>query len=156
MGVLKMRVYLAGKMRNAPHFNFPQFHKYAKQLRAAGHEVFSPAEHDIARHGKDISKGNKTGSNEQAEKEHRFDLRTALGEDLAWICAEAEAVALIPGWETSKGVAAEKATAEALGLEIIYLGAKPTKKVDLRHCWPPGKSSNTVIAFPRKKKGTAA
>jgi hypothetical protein len=39
---------------------------------------------------------------------------------LAWICKEADAVYLLKGWEKSKGALAEKATAEALGLEVMY------------------------------------
>lgn len=48
-------------------------------------------------------------------------MRVALGVDLGWICAEADAVALLPGWERSKGATAERAAAVALGLEIIEL-----------------------------------
>jgi hypothetical protein len=50
-----------------------------------------------------------------------FSLRRALGDDLAWICAEADAVALLPGWKDSKGATAERATAIALGLHVIEL-----------------------------------
>lgn len=108
-------------MRGIPEFNFPAFHQAARNLRSLGHVVFSPAEKDIERHGTDISKGNTTGSLEQAGKEHSFSLRQALGEDLAYICAHAEAIALLPGWENSSGAAAEFATAKALGLKFIYL-----------------------------------
>lgn len=116
-----MKLYLAGPMRGYPEFNFPAFHAAAEKLRAQGHEVFSPAERDIERHGTDISKGNTTGSLEQVSKEHGFSLRVALGEDLEWICKHAEGVALLPGWKDSKGARAEKATATALGLTIIEL-----------------------------------
>jgi hypothetical protein len=116
-----MRVYLAGPMRGYPEFNFPAFHAAAAKLREQGHIVFSPAEKDMERHGTDISKGNTTGSLEQAAKEHNFSLRQALGEDLEWICAHAEAIACLPGWEASSGVSAEWHTAKALGLKFIYL-----------------------------------
>jgi hypothetical protein len=117
-----MRIYLAGPMRGIPEFNFPAFHKAAEYLRSLGHEVFSPAEKDNERHGADISAGNLTGDEAEAAKKYGFNLREALGVDLAWICAHAEAVAVLPGWENSKGAKAEKATAEALGLEIMFLG----------------------------------
>lgn len=117
-----MKVYLAGPMRGIPEFNFPAFHAAAAQLRACGHHVFSPAERDIERHGGvDISKGNASGCEDEAAKAHGFNLREALGDDLAWICAEAEAIALLPGWENSKGAAAELATARALGLEVFHV-----------------------------------
>jgi hypothetical protein len=116
-----MKIYVAGPMRGIPEFNFPAFNAAADKLKAEGHIVFNPAQKDNERHGKDISKGNANGCEETAAKEHGFDLRVALGDDLAWICAEADAIALLPGWEKSKGATAEKATAEALGLEIIKL-----------------------------------
>lgn len=109
-------------MRGIPEFNFPAFMLAARQLRSVGHEVFNPAEKDIERHnGVDISKGNVAGDEKAAAKEHGFDLRVALGQDLAWICAEAEAIALLPGWENSKGARAEHATAVALGLRVVLL-----------------------------------
>jgi hypothetical protein len=108
-------------MRGIKNFNFPAFHAAAAKLRAEGHEVFSPAEKDNDRHGTDISVGNDTGSEEEAAKKFGFNLRVALGEDLAWICEHADGIALLPGWENSKGAKAEKAAADALGLEVIYV-----------------------------------
>lgn len=115
------KLYLAGPMRGILEFNFPAFHAAAARLRAEGFEVFSPAEKDNERHGTDISKGNMTGDETIATQQHGFNLREALGLDLAYICAEADGVALLPGWENSKGARAERAAAEALGLEIIVL-----------------------------------
>jgi hypothetical protein len=116
-----VKIYLAGPMTGIPEFNYPAFHAAAAQLRAEGHEVFSPAEADNRRHGVDISKGNATGDPKQAAAEHGFDRRIALAEDLAWICAEADAIAVLPGWENSKGANAELATAYALGLHVMLL-----------------------------------
>ena len=116
-----MKIYLAGPIRGIPEFNFPTFYAAASKLRKQGHFVFSPAERDNDRHGVDISKGNATGDEAQATKEHGFNLREALGIDLAWICAHAEAIAVLPGWEKSKGATAEHAAATALGLEVIQL-----------------------------------
>lgn len=116
-----MNIYVAGPMRNIPEFNFPAFMAAANQLRSEGHSVFNPAERDIERHGTDISKGNPTGSLTIAAKDHGFNLRVALCDDLTYICQTADAVALLPGWENSKGANAEKATAEALGLKVLYI-----------------------------------
>ena len=116
-----MKIYLAGPMRDIPEFNFPAFYAAADNLRSQGHEVFSPAERDNDRHGVDISKGNATGDEAQATKEHGFNLREALGIDLAWICAHAEAIAVLPGWEKSKGATAEHAAGVALGLQVMKL-----------------------------------
>lgn len=41
-----MKVYIAGPMSGLPNFNFPYFDKAAKQLRAHGYDVVSPAELD--------------------------------------------------------------------------------------------------------------
>jgi hypothetical protein len=108
-----VKLYLAGPMRGIPEFNHPEFFKVAALLRAAGYEVYSPAErnynagHDFA--GRD---GNEDlGS-------IGFSLRDALGSDLAWITAEAGGLALLPGWETSAGARAEVAVAHALGLPV--------------------------------------
>jgi hypothetical protein len=115
------RIYLAGPMRGIPHFNFPAFYKAAEHLRRLGFEVFNPADRDNEHHGTDISAGNIDGCEDRAAREHGFSLREALGADLAWICAYADAVALLPGWENSAGARAERATGKALGLEIIAL-----------------------------------
>ena len=116
-----MNVYLAGPMRGLPNFNFPAFFAAEEKLVADGYTVFNPARRDNIEHGTDISAGNINGSVEQAEADHGFDLREALGADLAYICLQADAVALLPGWEHSKGANAERATAIALGLEVIEL-----------------------------------
>lgn len=114
-----MRIYLAGPMSNLPDFNFRAFRKKTKELRAQGHEVFSPVESDVMNYGCGIFK-NANGDIAKAEREHGFSLREALARDLIYICHEADAVYLLKGWENSKGASAEHAVAVALGLEIIY------------------------------------
>ena len=116
-----MKIYVAGPMRGIPEFNFPAFYAAAAKLEAEGHEVFNPAARDNEKHGTDISVGNATGDESLATAQHGFNLREALGADLAWICAEADAIGLLPGWENSKGATAERATAVALGLQVLIL-----------------------------------
>lgn len=116
-----MRIYLAGPMRGIPYFNFPAFHAAAKELRDAGHFVFSPAERDQREHGEGFGMDNITGDEKFAAATHGFSLRKALAEDLSWICLEADAIALLPGWGDSKGAKAEYRTALALGLMVIEL-----------------------------------
>lgn len=94
-----MRIYLAGGMRGIPDLNFPAFHAAAQKLRLEGFEVFNPAAANLE--GMPIGK--------------------ILAYELTWICEQAEAIALLPGWESSKGATAEHATAEAIGLKIIFL-----------------------------------
>jgi hypothetical protein len=112
-----MKVYLAGPMTGIPDFNYPAFKAKAYELRRLGHFVFSPAERDIEREGKDLCTGT-TGDLKEIEQ-HGFSKRVALGDDLAWICGHAEAVYMLPGWNKSSGATAERATALALGLQIM-------------------------------------
>lgn len=120
----KRKIYLAGPMRNIPHFNFPAFHQATEKLRALGFFVFNPAEADINRQNDaDFVVLNTTGDLDKAIEEG-FDLRSALAEDTAFISKEADLIAMLPGWERSKGAIAEKALATALGLDVIYLNGE--------------------------------
>ncbi len=104
-----MKIYLAGPMRAYPDFNFPEFHKYAALLRAEGHEVFNPAELGLP----------------------QSDMRAILAVELDWICREAEAVALMPGWSQSLGARAEAALARALDLKLMGVpGFHPTQPLE--------------------------
>ena len=118
--IIQTKIYLAGPMQGYKDFNFPAFHAYAKKLREQGYFVFSPAEADEKRHGVDALKS-ETGDVAQATANGGFSLREALYEDTKFICLEAEAIAMMPGWELSKGAQAEWALARALSLKIIYL-----------------------------------
>lgn len=113
-----MKIYLAGPMRGYPQFNFPAFDHAAAKLREQGHEVFSPADHDRSRHGADFGKDNIKGDEASSPG---FSIREALGADTAWICAHADAIAMLPGWKKSRGATAEHALALALGLDVIWL-----------------------------------
>jgi hypothetical protein len=115
-----MKIYLAGKMAGIPYFNKPKFDAYAKYLRAQGHTVFNPIENDEARTGVNFFSECSTGSHDEVAHLN-LSYRTCLKDDLTWICDNAEAIALIPGWENSTGVKAELALAKCLKLEEIYL-----------------------------------
>jgi hypothetical protein len=97
-----VKLYLAGPMRGLPDYNYPAFHEAARRLREVGYEVFNPAELDFP--------WDEAGS------------RAAMGAELAWICAQADAIALLDGYERSLGVAAEVATARALSLPVFRIG----------------------------------
>ncbi len=112
-------IYLAGPMSGVKDFNFPAFDEATAKLRAEGHCVFSPAEKDRAVFGQDINKS-ETGDVDEASAKG-FSLRRALYEDTKFICLEADTIAMLPGWEHSKGARAERALAYALGHKIIYL-----------------------------------
>jgi hypothetical protein len=117
-----MNIYLAGPMRGYPQFNFPAFYKAAAELRAQGHTVFNPAERDIERDGVDWSEVSQSGDINEIEASG-FDRRDAIFDDLQYIIREADAIALLPGWEASKGANAELWTAKFLDLKVIELAA---------------------------------
>ena len=108
-----MKLYLAGPMTGIKYFNAPAFADATFRLRLVGYDVFSPAENDIA-NGFDLGKMNGT----EALTDHGYSLREALKQDLSWICDHAEGIAVLYGSEKSKGVAAELALANALGIPV--------------------------------------
>lgn len=114
-----MRVYVAGPMRGRPEWNFPAFTAAAERLRAAGHDVVSPAEHDLEM-GFDPT--GMTGHEDLSDL--GFDLRKALVWDLEQV-SESDGVFLLPGWEQSAGARAEHALAVALGLLVATDPAGP-------------------------------
>ena len=87
-----MKLYLAGPMRGIPDLNLPEFRRVTKLLRMSGHVTFSPGE---------------LLDNED---------RSALETEMVWICRNAEGIALLKGWEESKGACAEQALGLALGI----------------------------------------
>lgn len=124
---MDMKVYLAGKMRGVPEFNFPAFDAGTKALRDVGIEVFSPAERD--RREDDFDPSGMAGTDDELV-EVGFSLRDALGDDLEYICKEADAVVVLPGWEKSSGAKAEVATARALSLPVYELDDILSRGVD--------------------------
>lgn len=114
-----MKIYLSGPMRGYAKFNFPAFDRAAEMLREEGHEVFNPAEKDREKYG-DKFERSESGSMEKAIADG-FDLGDALAKDTHYICKEADAIAMLPGWEYSGGARAEWALACTLKLKRIYL-----------------------------------
>jgi len=104
-----MKIYLAGPMRGHPKLNFPAFNTAAKKLRKLGFKVFNPAEK-----GKE-----KTVMKNPSLQENLKFRREVFCMDLTYICKHADAVVLLPGWKKSLGAKAERATALAIGIEVI-------------------------------------
>ena len=91
------RIYLSGAMTGFPDLNFPAFHAAASALRAKGHDVVNPAEIE--------PEGEKTWASCM-----RADLKAMLD------CCT---VALLPGWEDSKGANIEARLALNLGMRVV-------------------------------------
>lgn len=96
------KIYLSGPMTGYPGLNYPLFMAVSAQLRAAGYTVYNPAEF------------NHDGPAET------FPIRRAFSEYSRFICEEADAIVLLPGWETSKGAKAELALAENCKLRVVH------------------------------------
>lgn len=94
-------IYLSGPMKGYPGSNYPLFNAVADQLRRAGHRVYNPAEF---------------GADKPFDG---FPIREAFAAYSKFICEEADAIVLLPGWEASKGANAERALADNCGIEII-------------------------------------
>jgi hypothetical protein len=104
-------IYIAGPMRGYPEHNFPAFDAAAKELRRAGWRVLSPAEMDrVAGIHEFTDLSNPSTSIK----------REVMRRDCAALC-EADAIALLPGWEKSAGVKVELTLAKFLGLQEYVL-----------------------------------
>lgn len=112
------RIYISGPMTGYPDCNFAAFHAAAERLAGAGWKVFNPAENFGGR--KDLPR----------EAYLRLDLA---------MLAQCEAIALLPGWEDSRGAKLEYTVARELGCEIIdsvtlqTLDNAPTPTLGLHH-----------------------
>lgn len=93
----KPTLYIAGPMSGHQDFNYHAFHYAAADLRAAGYTVLNPAENP---------KPNPDPSWQDW-------MRVALGQLI-----QADAIALLPGWGTSKGAKVENNIGRDLGLDV--------------------------------------
>jgi hypothetical protein len=92
------RIYIAGPMTGYPHHNFPAFHEAATRFRAAGCVVANPAENF----------GGRTD----------LPRESYLRADVL-LLAQCDSIALLPGWEKSRGAKFEYLLAHELGLEVF-------------------------------------
>lgn len=93
-----MKIYLAGPMTGKPDFNYPAFHAMAWRLRAMGYDVVNPAEN----FGGDQS------------LKYEIYMRAALKSVLT-----CDAVAVLPGWQESRGATREAAVADWCGIPVL-------------------------------------
>lgn len=91
-----MRVYVSGPMTGLPGLNFAAFHEAAAKLRAAGYDVVNPAE---------------------LNPDMTTPWAQCMRADIKALC-DCDAVALLPGWEGSKGAHLEIHVAHRLELRV--------------------------------------
>lgn len=115
-----MKIYLAGPMRGIPDWNFPAFDAARAAWTAAGHLVFCPAAMVRAL-------GYQNGHDHAEPDRHdgREHLKHVILSDVACLL-HADAVALLLGWENSRGATVEVALAQFLGLPL-FDAARPFK-----------------------------
>lgn len=96
-----MKIYVAGPMTGLPGLNYPAFHQAAAALRAAGHDVTNPAENPAPECGSWLGY-----------------MRMSVSQ-----VAQADCVAMLPGWWNSPGARLERHIAEKMGLQIMNIEA---------------------------------
>jgi len=101
-------------MRGIESFNFPAFFQAAEHLRLLGHEVWNPAERDVA-----------AGFNPDTDEPESF--LHYMQHDLPQVM-QAEAIAVLPGWRKSKGARLETTVATECGIPV--LNARDLSPVD--------------------------
>lgn len=106
-----MKLYLSGPMTGKLNHNFDEFNRVAKSLRQRRHEVVNPAE-----------LGMTPG----------WEWDDYMKRDLLYL-VRCEAIAVLDGWEKSRGARLEVSVAAALGLPIYE--AETMSRVEIS--WSP-------------------
>lgn len=91
-------------MTGIEEYNYPAFEHAAAELRRNGHEVVSP--HELSEQ--------PVGEPEDAAELWRSCMRKCLA-----ALAGCDAIALLPGWQHSRGASLELFVATQLGLRVI-------------------------------------
>lgn len=112
--IARPRIYVCGKMTGVKDWNFPAFFKASEELEKQGYEAINPARMDCDC-GYTLEK-----LKQLSPAEHQEFLKGAVKRDLAAL-QTCQAIAMLPGWENSKGAKAELAVAQWLGLDEVYL-----------------------------------
>lgn len=118
-----MRLYVAGPMTGIQAFNFPAFAAAAEALRAIGYDALSP--HEVTLPCGCTGLPPQCGADDHAWREF-------VRHDLIAMLRHAEGVALLPGWERSRGATVERHLAEALEMKVHpveYWLARPIEAV---------------------------
>jgi hypothetical protein len=93
------RVYISGPMTGLPDLNFPAFNAAAASLRQLGYEVVNPAE---------------------LNPDHSMPWAQCMRADIKALC-DCDTIALLPGWENSRGAHLEVHIAHRLDIKVKAL-----------------------------------
>ncbi|MDA8522339.1 DUF4406 domain-containing protein [Acidovorax sp. NCPPB 4044] len=107
-----MRLYLSGPMTGLPDWSYPAFNAAAVDLRAAGYDVTNPVDKDVPTSAPWLV-------------HMRADIKLMM---------DCDGLAILPGWQASRGACAEINLAHSLGLPVhglvVWLAlAKPSKEI---------------------------
>lgn len=122
-----MRIYIAGPMSGIPQFNIPAFDYAAERLRAAGCDAVSPAELD------DPKTRQAALDSPDGEIQGTLNGETwgdFLARDVKLVADGIDAVALLPGWEGSRGAQLEVFVARLCKLPIFLFDDDPLAEED--------------------------
>jgi hypothetical protein len=102
-----MKVYIAGPMTGVPQFNVPLFDHVARQLRAQGYDVVSPAELDSPEMRAAALKS-KDGAYERLKNATGETWGEVLARDVRVLSDQGiEGIVLLPHWWRSRGATLE-------------------------------------------------
>lgn len=99
-----MKLYVAGPMSGLPEFNYPAFVSAAEALRSCGYEVENPAENPAC-------------------EDWAGYMRLSLVQ-----ISRVDALAVLDGWQMSRGAALEVHIAHALHLPVLPVDRWLTRK----------------------------
>lgn len=113
--------YLAGPMTGYEDYNFPAFINTAEKLRAGGFTVISPAEMDI---NAGVNYKDKAGT-KLSPAEIRVLVKRDIDAILTLRAEEDDFIAMLPGWEKSRGCGSETYTGRWAGLKLKQVVEHP-------------------------------
>lgn len=97
---MTIRIYISGPMTGLPDLNFPAFHDAAELLKAAGYDVVNPA---------------------TLNPDPATPWAQCMRVDIKALC-DCDAVAVLPGWDKSRGAMLELDIARRLEMQIGTVG----------------------------------
>lgn len=139
----QLTLYLAGPMSGIPQFNYPEFARITKELRGAGYNIISPAEHDTPR-----QQGMAVASNDGLidgkmpvdDRTIKFDGETwgdVLARDVKLIFDRCDGVVVMQNWGKSRGARLEVFVANLTARSIfVYQGEgviRPMSEAEYLH-----------------------
>jgi hypothetical protein len=118
------RIYIAGPMTGLPELNFPAFHAAAERFAEAGWQVSNPA----------LNFGGRTD----------LPREVYLRADVAML-AGCDAIALLPGWQQSRGATLEAVLAAELGLRFFDADTGAEMPAPPRVSWTVEEGGESVL-----------